>query len=361
LPLVVAGLAGGGQEIRIVPPPGDDDDDERLAYVVRRPTGALLVRLEGADLAAFPARPATGFGSTGAHRLYGVSALGGAVVLEIAEPLEDRAATALEASLSLFAPLAALIPLSFLGVWLVVRRNLKPVRQLSGAVATRGAGDLSPLDAPGLPAEIAPVADAVDALLARLRRALEAERSFATNSAHELRTPIAAALAQTQRLVAETGEDAARERGRRIEASLTRLARISEKLMQLARAEGGGLLAEEPRDLMAVLTFVADEFRNTPGDADRLRLHVAEGAAPVSRLDPDAFAILLRNLVENAIRHGDPAEAVDIHVEPGGVLRVVNGGPPVPAAMLADLCGRFARGGSEADGAGLGLAIVRLP
>ena len=107
-----------------------------------------------------------------------------------------------------------------------------------------------------LPSEIAPIADAVDRLIARLRQALEAERSFTGNSAHELRTPIAAALAQTQRLLAEMPDNAIRERARTVELALRELSRLSEKLLQLAKAEGGGLLVETPQNLAEVLRFV---------------------------------------------------------------------------------------------------------
>ena len=96
-------------------------------------------------------------------------------------------------------------------------------------------------------------------LLERLRRALEAERSFAATSAHELRTPVAAALAQAQRLIIETTDAAVRKRARDIEVALRRLSGLSEKLMQLARAEGGRLHGAEPVDTGTILRMIVDE------------------------------------------------------------------------------------------------------
>ncbi len=112
-------------------------------------------------------------------------------------------------------------------------RGVEPSRGVHGAalgLSSRyrgtGSGDLSPVTVNDLPSEVSPIAQAVNRLMDKLKRALEAERSFTANSAHELRTPIAAALAQTQRLIAETQDKAARDRGEQIEAALHRLSRL---------------------------------------------------------------------------------------------------------------------------------------
>jgi two-component system OmpR family sensor kinase len=190
----------------------------------------------------------------------------------------------------------------------------------------------------------------------RLERALEAERSFTSNSAHELRTPIAEALAQTQRLKREIADGLpSDERIKRIESSLRKLSRLSEKLMQLARAEGAGLLLPEPADLTPVLHYVLQDF---PGASDRLDVDVPEDGPVLSRLDPDVFAILARNLIENALKYGSENESIVVQLGPG-VFRVINGGPLVEEQTLRGLSDRFVRGTAKANGSGLGLAIVR--
>lgn len=331
--------------------------DEFLTYVVRDRAGAVLLQSHDADPAHFPKPPTAGFRDTATHRLYGEAAVSGTVVLEVAEPLKHRREAAFEAAVALFLPLLFLVPVSLLGVWWFVRRSMRPVLAFAAEIESRGDGDLSPVAAAALPTEIGPIADAVNRLMERLRRALAAERSFTANSAHELRTPIAATLAQTQRLIAEAPDGPVRERARQIEASLHRLARLSEKLLQLAKAEGGGLLSETPGDLAPVLAHVVDEFRRG-ADADaRVRLTPAPAGALVSRLDPDAFAILMRNLIENALIHGRADAPVDVAASPG-VVRVANAGPVVGADVLARLKGRFERGATAAKGAGLGLAIA---
>ena len=283
--------------------------------------------------------------------------MSGAYTIEVAEPLAHRREATLEAIAALLLPLAVLAPLSLIGIWVYVTRSLRPILRLRSDIATRGGADLSPVETRGLPNEIEAIGASVNQLLSRLRRTLEAERSFTSNSAHELRTPIAATLAQAQRLIAEVPEGPLRDRARRIEADLLRLSRLSEKLMQLARAEGGGIVSAAPQDLAPVLALVVEDFHRS-GDGARLRLRLpADGAAP-SAMDADAFAILARNLIENALRHGDPGSPIEVEMTAAGALRVVNGGAIVPPDRLAHLKTRFARGTSPAEGSGLGLAIA---
>jgi two-component system OmpR family sensor kinase len=220
----------------------------------------------------------------------------------------------------------------------------------------RGARDLSEVPAGDLPTEIGPLAETLNGLLARLREAFEAERSFAANAAHELRTPLAGAIAQAQRLRSETRETATEARAADIEVTLKRLTRLSERLMQLARAEGGRLRMDRSADLRTVARVVVDDLgRATAEGRIVLRLPTA---AVMSDIDPDAFAILLRNLVENALRHGTENLAVEVTLTADGHLAVANDGPVVPRDMLDCLTARFERANARADGSGLGLAIV---
>jgi two-component system OmpR family sensor kinase len=192
--------------------------------------------------------------------------------------------------------------------------------------------------------------------MARVRRTLEAERSFTANAAHELRTPIAGALVQTQRLVAAVPEGPLRDRARTIEAALQTLGTLSGKLVDLSRAEAGLPVPSDPVDLAPVLDLVITECERTARVSDRVRLAPGPAGALVARVDPDAFAILMRNLIDNALRHGDPAEPVAVVVGPGTV-RVANGSAPIPAARMEALRARFVRGAAS-PGSGLGLSIA---
>jgi len=329
---------------------------EHLTYLVRDKQGKILMQSHDADPAIFNQHPLEGFTDTATHRIYTASALRETLFIEVAERLKHRREAALKTALALFWPLLLLIPLSLLGTWLFVRFSLRSIVIYRSAIEARGTGDLSPIKAVQLPAEIDPLAKAVNHLLERLRRALDAERSFTANSAHELRTPLAATLAQVQRLHSEAPEGKLRERAAQIEKSLRGLARLSEKLMQLAKAEGGSLLAETPQNLRPLLVHVVDELsRNASAE---LRLSLPETDKVLCMIDADAFAILLRNLIENAVNHGSAGQPVNISLSADALLRISNAGPMVPAALLAQLTGRFVRGSSQAEGSGLGLAIA---
>ncbi|MFC0339487.1 sensor histidine kinase [Paracoccus niistensis] len=330
--------------------------EELLTYVVRDAEGRVLLHSHRADPAVFPPVTGMGFTTTPTHRIYSDSALQGTITISVAEPLAHRHAAARKALAGLALPLTLIVPASLLGVWAAVRAAMAPIRRFREGIEARGRGDLSPIPDEGLPSEFRPNARAVNHLLDRLRRALQAERSFTANSAHELRTPVAGALAQVQRLVLEAPDEATRARAREVEIALQRLARLSEKLIQLARAEGGRLQAEAPVDLAAVLRMVVADM--TRDNGSRIELALPDGGVP-SSIDPDALAILARNLIENALRHGDRDAPAQVSLSPAGLLRVVNAGPVVPADRLGRLTRPFERGATEAQGSGLGLAIAQ--
>ncbi|PJN93353.1 two-component sensor histidine kinase, partial [Amaricoccus sp. HAR-UPW-R2A-40] len=167
-----------------------------------------------------------------------------------------------------------------------------PLRRFRNRLAARNARDLSPVPADDLPSEIAPMASTLNRLLDRLKAAFDAERSFAANAAHELRTPLAGAIAQVQRLRSETLDPEAARRGAEIEEALKRLTRLSEKMLQLARAEGGRLRTGDAKDLRPVLGLVVSDFARAAG-ADRFDL-VMSDTLVLSDLDPDTFGILCR-------------------------------------------------------------------
>ncbi|MCB1394470.1 MAG: sensor histidine kinase N-terminal domain-containing protein [Rhodobacter sp.] len=330
------------------------DHPELFTYIVRDAGGGVLMRSHAAEPDLFPAWDGPGFSRDDTYRFYSEDSVQGSIRLTVAEPLAHREQIVGEILMRQILPLALMIPLTLAIVGLSVGLGLSGLRRFRARLATRDARDLSPVPTEGLPAELRPFAETLNHLLARLSGAFEAERSFAANAAHELRTPLAGAIAQIQRLRQETTEPAVIARATAIEETLKRLTRLAERLLQLARAEGGKLRADHPADLRPIARLLVDDLgRNQPG---RLQLWLPD--APVlSSLDPDAFGIVLRNLIENALRHGTPAAPIAVSLTEAAVLTVSNAGPVVPPDVLARLTDRFARA-SSGDGSGLGLAIV---
>ena len=356
LPLAVTDIVGRedqGVTQRLAPIRAHD---EFFTYLVRDAEGRVLLQSHAADPTVFPSYDGPGFRQTTTHRLYSDAALQGTIRITVAEPLAHRMSVAREIQMGLGLPLLIVLPVALIAIILAVRFSLDPLRRFRARLEARGARDLSQVPHEGLPTEIGPLADTLNSLLARLREAFEAERSFAANAAHELRTPLAGAIAQAQRLRSETKDRAAAQRATDIEETLKRLTRRTERMMQLARAEGGRLRMDKSSDLRGVARIVVDDIGRT-GTPDRIRLNLPDMAV-MSDLDPDAFAILCRNLVENALRHGGQTTPVDVTLTASGQFTVANDGPVVPGETLDRLTARFERASATSDGSGLGLAIV---
>lgn len=126
--------------------------------------------------------------------------------------------------------------------------------------------------------------------------------------------------------------------------------------MQLARADAGVAVAGKPADLAAVAALVVEDFEQRGQNKGRLRLKTPDNGKALVAIDTDALAIILRNLIENALRHGTEGGEVVIRITDDARLSVVNQGPVVPAPD--GLVKRFERGETRAEGSGLGLAIV---
>lgn len=333
------------------------DQDEYLTYQLRDGEGRILLRSHDAPHAAFAAPLVPGFYDTPEYRIYTERAADGSAFLQVADPLVHRREAAREGAFTLILPMLLLAPLGILAIWLIVRHALAPIALLREEIGRRDGANLAPLMPGEIPSELRGIVASVDRLLERLRAALDAEREFTANSAHELRTPIAGALAQTQRLLAELPEGIARNRALQIERSLTSLGRLAEKLLQLARAEAGIGSGTEEVDLVPIVRLVVSDFQRS--GQGRLELAVPEGGAMPCRVDVDAFAIALRNLIENALIHGG-VDTVRVSLTPPGTVSVVNGGKNVPADKLRSMKQRFKRGETRSGGTGLGLAIADM-
>ena len=196
-------------------------------------------------------------------------------------------------------------------------------------------------------------------MLDRLKRALEAERSFSANCAHELRNPIAAAKAQAD-LVAEKlagGEEHIRLQ--QLSQVLTRLGRYIERLLQLNRAEAGFGHSGRTCDLLEVANHLIDEYARRPASANRLDFDDGGVTQMQVAIDQDALAIALGNLLDNAIAYSDPSSEVQVRLFQDATIEVTNDAAALSSQQLERLPRRHERGADGTrDGFGLGLSIV---
>lgn len=284
-------------------------------------------------------------------------------VVQVGERYELREELAESVAGHLLHPLYFALPALALLIWLAVGAGLAPLAGIAREVAQRAPDNLAHLDAGSAPREISPLIAALNALFDRLRTSLEQERRFTADAAHELRTPLAAVKTQAQVALGATGEA---ERGRalaNVVSGTDRAAHLVEQLLVLARLDPQTALPPGQRvDLQALAQQGVAEL--APAAAGKgVEVGLAPGeTAPVAG-DAVLLAVLLRNLLDNAVRYTPPGGEVEVSVKPaaGGVsLAVVDSGPGIPEAERGKVFDRFHRVlGTGEEGSGLGLSIVR--
>jgi signal transduction histidine kinase len=360
--------------------------DPTLDYVIQVWTSDGSVTYASHPNRRLPSSVTLGFANVEiegrAWRIY--STLARDRVVRVAQPLAVRQSRAAATARRSVIPVLVAAPLIALAMWWLVSLSLAPLGRLTAAVRRRDTESLAPLDGTGLPSEIAPLVEAINALLARLGAALQAQRAFVADAAHELRSPLTALKLQLE-LVQRAPDAASRADAlRELSAGMERAQHLLGQLLALARAEPGGAQADR------VSTDLAEVARQAA--ADTVPLAAAHGvelaldaplAVPVHG-DPAALRILARNLIDNAVRYAAPAALAPASASAGdsdgapasaqvqvrvtrtadaahALLRVDDSGPGIPAEDRARVFDRFYRrdGSGDSTGSGLGLAIVQ--
>lgn len=340
--------------------------ETKIAFQVWHRDGALLARSASAPETAFGPNVA-GFSE---QRIGGepwqVFALrAGEVWIQVAEKDEVRSELIENLGFAVMTPTIIGSAVLLLLVYVLVGFGLRPLSELSARIATREPGTLGPIELPAVPDEIAPVVHALNDLLARVRRALEHERRFTDAAAHELRTPLAALKLHAENAARAGGAEERRVSILRLRQCVDRTSRLAEQMLAYSRTQATDeRTPAEPVDLHALAAETIRAQRGAlPERAARIALAAPGSAACLIRADPDKLRLLLRNLLENAIRYGDPGGAVTVGVMRAGatiVLTVANAGPPIPAELRQRVFEPYYRlPGSPSDGSGLGLAIVK--
>lgn len=258
-----------------------------------------------------------------------------------------------------------MLPLAALLVWLVVGRGLQPLVQLGEEIRARREDLLEPIRSDA-PAEVRGLVDSLNHLFERLQAAFEHERQFSADTAHELRTPLAAL--RTRAEVARQQYPQCSEAFDDIIRQTRRAGRVLDQLLMLARMDAhDGHLDREPLDLVALSREVLADLAPQALQR-RVEPELESPAASVEVLgEPVSLSMLLKNLVENAIRHSPPDAAVTVHLEDVGDavhIRVLDQGPGIPPGLREAVLDRYYRGPQhtatlDQTGAGLGLTIVQ--
>ena len=295
-------------------------------------------------------------------RAYGLQTADG--VIQIAQPSRVRQELARAAALRVVVPLVFLLPIMVVCVTWIVQSGLYPLRFVTAEVQRRDARSLTPLSTTQLPLEIAPLVAELNRLLARLNAAFAAQRDFVADAAHELRSPLTSLRLQLQLLDRAPGEQARLEARDMLGAAVERAIHLVEQLLTLARSD-----PQEPGlnlEVQKLEPVAAQAMAECHALALARQVDMSLQSSPNLRVrgDPEALRILIRNLVDNAVRYTPRSGTVQVscrEAQGGGVLlEVADSGPGIQPQDRARAFDRFYRvNAAQESGTGLGLAIVK--
>lgn len=351
-------------------------DSEDFEFVVQIWTDDGVRVYQSRTYRALPERGPLGYSNVnlpnGDWRVYAVQA--STRVIQVSQRIESRRSRAMALALRALWPVLAVSLLLFGAAWWVVTTALAPLNRIGHDLANRNADSLAPVSVKGVPHEVSLLVAELNSLLVRVAGALQSQQRFVADAAHELRSPLTALRLQVQTL-ARARDDAARQQAvTRLLGGVDRATRLVEQLLVLARQDPAVPNAAE-RVMLAECVLQATADVGPLANARKVRLEYPEDSDIEVLGDPDSLRIMVRNLLDNAVRYtpaggrvkvdigngGGPGLAVDGEGEPPRVhLCVHDSGPGIAAADRARIFDRFYRvpGTSEA-GSGLGLAIVK--
>lgn len=254
--------------------------------------------------------------------------------------------------------LVALPVMLILMLWLITR-ELAPLKQIAHQLRQRAPDDITPLTAQRVPQEVRPLLTELNQLFGRIGDMLLRERRFTSDAAHELRSPLAALKVQTE--VAQLAHDDAAVRHHALtslDAGIDRATRLVDQLLTLSRLDAGEDLEKQTVQWQAIVQkAVVDHYAAAQAAGVELALE-APDTPVISQGQPLLLALLVRNLLDNAIRYSPAGSEVWLKLTPGA-LQVLDNGPGVSPEALARIGERFYRPpGQQQSGSGLGLSIV---
>lgn len=254
------------------------------------------------------------------------------------------------------------LPLVLVPAWLAVALGLRPLRQLTERLKRRSPADLTPLGFQARHAELQPLVQALDGLLAQLKARIDRERAFVQDAAHELRTPMAVIATQAHALVGAADVGQRREAQQQLESAIARASHLTQQLLDLARLDDAPSAAPPAIDVAQWLRQVMADMAPVAMARDMDLSLVAPDRLTVA-VEPGALLFIVQNLLANAIGHTPPGTRIVVTLAGSAhplCLSVEDDGPGIAPEEAAKVFERFHRGADpQTRGAGLGLAIVQ--
>lgn len=284
-------------------------------------------------------------------------------VIRVAERYDSRNGIARDLLWEHLIPMLVALPVIALLVGLAVHRALRPLDSLTRDLGTRLPDDITPITLPGVPRELAPVLASLNGLVNRVHTALDRERHFAADAAHQLRTPLAAALLHLENATATESPDLRTIALRRAQEGLGRLQHLVNQFLDLAHWE---TVEREPErelvDLEACVRTEVEDAAMLAAEKDlEVSIMIQDAPARICGWET-AIRALVRNLIDNAFKYTPARGRVDVRVytdKRGTLLEVNDSGPGIPLEQRTTVFERFRRGHSaDIHGSGLGLSIV---
>lgn len=337
------------QRLSMAPPPGsgvsDGDDKLPLPLTLTMPDGLATVPVGGE------------------HYRVLAKTLKSGERIAVAQETDVRDEIARNSAIRTVMPLVAFVPVLLLVVGWLVRRIFRPVASLSREIDQRQYSELHAVPTEHLPNEIRPFLHAINNLLSRVATSVDAQHRFVADAAHELRTPLTALSLQAERLADAPMSETASERLIELRHGIERNRHLLDHLLTLS-----GVQATQ-QDAQARTDSVLTVFRNTLetlyplAEAKQIDIGIDEHgdvALPVSEVD---LGVLVKNLVDNAIRYTPPGGRIDLVLESNArqtILSVRDTGPGIPPQERERVFDPFYRIlGTAQMGSGLGLSIVK--
>ncbi|AWN42529.1 ATP-binding protein [Methylobacterium durans] len=356
----VALNAGPGLADADAPPAADQDPEDQIAVTIWSRGVPTRSDLQGAALAP---PTSTGYAdAVMAGEPWRTYTTGNAVwTVQVAQRDRVRREFARSAAIGAAAPILLVIPLSWLVVGWAMNRMLGRLDALARDLADRSAAAAAPLSLAGIPVEVAPLVEGMNGLIARLRTALDAQKRFLADAAHELRTPLAALQIQVDNLGADGGAGLGERRGA-IAGGVRRASALVEQLLRLARLDAPAQAETGPVEIVPLLLDCVGEHV-VVAQRKGVDLGVTVDAPATLQGSEAELRVLVANLIDNAVRYTPAGGQVDVRLHrPEGqvVIDILDTGCGIPAGSERRIFDRFHRAAPpDEEGSGLGLAIAR--